>query len=67
MHVSSTPRIKPHIDLARQGFQPVRTRVSTSVENRRACQLLALELQMQAELNLEARYLASGYLAHRPS
>jgi hypothetical protein len=60
MHVSSIPRIKPRVDLVRQGFQPVRTRVSTPVENRNAIRLLETDRQLQAELNPEGSYRYSS-------
>lgn len=52
MHVSSTLRIKPRIDLARRpGFQAVRTRVPTPIENQNAIQTLEMDRQLQAELD----------------
>lgn len=60
MHVSSIPRIKPHIDLAPRGFQAPRTRVSTPVELRHAAVLLDADRQLQAELSPEGSYRYSS-------
>lgn len=58
MYVSSTPRIKPHLDLARAGFQSARrTRVSTPIENRNAIQTLEVDRQLQAELERDYAYM----------
>lgn len=60
MHVSSTPRIRPHIDLTRHGFQPTRrTRVSTPIENRNAALSLEQDSRLQAELDRDAYHFAS--------